>query len=132
MKKAIDNNANLELVNSLAVIKIGDVTRFSNNTVPESQLTILADSAQTITSLQSALVKREQNAQALKTKIAQNDDIIKLKREKTLIKLIKTRMNDATNRYNGVIETVLAEVPGADIEEKLTRLGTILLEAKNG
>lgn len=116
----------------LALIEIGDPTRLTNIQVPDSQKKLLADSASGITSLQSVLATLERRAEKLKAKIDNFPESIKLKQTKETIKQVKNGLRDGTNRYNGIFETLLTEVPGEDLAEKYMNFKAYITEANNG
>lgn len=125
MKNAIVRTEN-------AITKIGDSSADYLERVPDTIKAKISITGNTMNQIQSRIGLLEKEAISLKAKIGKNPEIAKLKSVKKDLKLLTKALTDYTNKYNGMWEIALVDVPGETLNDKYQALQVNSLEAHNG
>lgn len=115
-----------------ALIKIGNSPTDYLEKVPDTIKATISKTGNTMNQIQSRIGLLEKEAISLKAKIGKNPEIAKLKSVKKDLKILAKALTDNTNKFNGMWEVALVDVPGETLSEKFQTLQTASLEAHNG
>ncbi|HAW09127.1 MAG TPA: hypothetical protein DCW42_08200 [Bacteroidetes bacterium] len=101
------------------IIHIGDIEFDTvKHNIPRKQIEVAEKASQRIVGAQSKLQFIERDITRLRTKIAESQESKELKKLKQQRKTLTAAVRDSSNVFNGVLETLLAEIPGATLQEK--------------